>query len=162
LTWFQSFLACTKTITSQQGKQNSETLNRSQLVDGGFYPNEYEYPDGRVPSPPDNWEEFNQRLMQPRPSLSPSQFSDKAFRKFKRANAHAFKEKQVTTSVIPIIEGEIRDAKCVARDIPFTNLDHLTDGTLALGKPDLFYGARPKQLNRRIHDELSGSIIPST
>jgi len=100
--------------------------------------------------------------MQPRPSLSLSQFSDKAFRKFKQANAHAFKEKQVTTSVIPIIEGEIRDAKCVARDIPFTNLDHLTDGTLAPSKPDLFYSACLEQLDRRIRDKLSSSIIPST
>jgi hypothetical protein len=100
--------------------------------------------------------------MQPWPSLSPSQFSDKAFRKFKRANAHVFKEKQVTTLVIPIIEGEIKDAKCIARDIPFTNLDHLIDGTLAPSKPNLFYNAHPKQLDRRIHNELSGSIIPST
>jgi hypothetical protein len=151
--------------TTSKSKKSTTPYDRGfeqKLVDGGVYPDEYEYPDGRVPSPPDNWEEFNQRLMQPRPSLSPSQFSDEAFRKFKRANAHAFKEKQVTTSVIPIIEGEIRDAKCVAGDIPFTNLDHLTDGTLAPGKPDLFYGARPEQLDRRIRDELSGSIIPST
>jgi hypothetical protein len=100
--------------------------------------------------------------MQPQPSLSLLQFSDKAFRKFKQANAHAFKEKQVTTSIIPIIEGEIRDAKCVAKDILFTNLDYLTDGTLALGKLDLFYSACLEQLDKRICNELSSSIILST
>jgi hypothetical protein len=100
--------------------------------------------------------------MQPWPFLSLSQFSNKAFRKFKQANAHAFKEKQVTTLVIPIIKGKIRDAKCVAKDILFTNLDHLTNRTLAPSKPDLFYSACLKQLDRRIRDKLSGSIISLT
>jgi hypothetical protein len=86
--------------------------------------------------------------MQPRPSLSPAQLSNKAFRKFKRTNARAFKEKQVTTSMIPIIEGEIRDAKCVVGDIPFTDLDDLTDGTVVLGNLGLFHGARPEKLDR--------------
>jgi hypothetical protein len=100
--------------------------------------------------------------MQPRASLSPSKFSDQDFKDFKRANAHAFKEKQVTNTVIPIIEGKMGDGRCVAGDIPFNNLDHLTDGTIAPGKPDLFYGARPEQLDRRIRLELSSRIIPST
>jgi hypothetical protein len=63
---------------------------------------------------------------------------------FKRANAHAFKE-NVTDSVIPIIEGRIRDGRYVAGDIPFNNLDHPFDGIIAPGKPDLLYGARPEQ-----------------
>jgi hypothetical protein len=135
---------------------------QQNLIDGGVYPDEYEYPDGRVPLQPDNWEDINQRLAQPRLSLSPSKFSNEQFRKFKRADANAFKEKQVTTSVIPIIEGEIRDAKYVSGGIPFTNLDYLTNGTLVPGNPDLYYGARPEQLDRRVRDELSGHIISST
>jgi hypothetical protein len=63
--------------------------------------------------------------------------------------------------VISIIEGEIRDAKCVLEGILFTNLDHLTNGILVPGNPDLYYGARPEQLDRRVRDELSGHIIPS-
>jgi len=46
-----------------------------------------------------------------------------------------FKEKLVTTSVIPIMEGEVRDARYVSGGIQFTNLDHLTDGTLVPGNP---------------------------
>jgi hypothetical protein len=72
------------------------------------------------------------------------------------------KEKQVIISVISIIEGDIRDAKCVSGGIPFTNLDHLTDGTLVPGNPDIYYGARHEQLDRRVRKELSGHIIPST
>ena len=151
-----------KTTTSSRKSRPYDRDFEQKLVDGHVYLDEYEYPDGRVEPPPDDWEEINQMLVQARPSLSPSQFSDEAFRKYKRKNAHAFKENQVTASVIPTIEGEIRDAKCVAGGIPFTNLDDLTDGTLAPGNPDLFYGARPEQLDRRVRDKLSGHIIPST
>ena len=60
----------------------------------------------------------------------------------------------VTTAVIPIIEGEIKDAKCIGEGYPLNNLDALTDGTLAAGNPDHFYGVRPEQLNRQIRNEL--------
>jgi hypothetical protein len=40
--------------------------------------------------------------------------------------------------------------------------DPLTDGTIVPANPDLFYGARPKQLDRRIRDKFSSYIIPST
>jgi hypothetical protein len=48
----------------------------------------------------------------------------------------------VINSVIPIIEGKVGDGKYVAGDIPFNNLDYLTDSTIAPAKPDLFYGVR--------------------
>ncbi|KAL5331167.1 hypothetical protein ACEPPN_000696 [Leptodophora sp. 'Broadleaf-Isolate-01'] len=117
---------------------------QQNLVDGGVYPDEYKYPDSSIPPEPTNLEEIIQRLAQPRPSLSPSKFSDDKFRKFKLADTHASKEKQVMESVIPIIEGEIKDAKCISGGIPFTNLNHLTDGTLVPGNPDRYYGARPE------------------
>jgi len=135
---------------------------QQNLIDGGIYPHGYRYPDGRVPAKPNNWDEINQRLAQPRASLSPSKFSEEAYEKFVQADVDAFKEKQVTESVIPIVEGEVGDAKCRVGGIPFTNLDHLTDGTLVPGNPDLYYGARPEQLDRRVRNELSGHIVPST
>ncbi|KAL9127755.1 MAG: hypothetical protein Q9175_007672 [Cornicularia normoerica] len=135
---------------------------QQNLIDGGVYPDRYKYPDGRVSQRPANWEEINQNLAQPRPSLSPSRFSDEDFEEFQQADADASKEKQVTTSVIPIVEGDIGDAKCVSGGIPFTNLDPLTDGTLVPGNPDIYYGARPEQLDRRVRNELRGHIIPST
>lgn len=135
---------------------------QQNLIDSGVYPYAYEYPDGRVPGKPDNWEEINERLAQPRRSLSPLAFTEEAHEKFIRADAHAFKEKQISESVIPIIEGKIEDSRCTSRGIPFTNLDHLTDGTLVPGNPDRYYGARPEQLNRQVRNKLSGHIIPST
>ena len=158
----------TSTPTNKPSTDTSKTTgpyNRNfqqNLIDHGVYPDGYEYPDGQTPPRPDNWEEINRSLSLKRGSLSPSRFSDEDFRKYKRADAHAWKEKQITTSVIPIIEGDVGDAKCVSGGIPFTNLDHLTDGTLVPGNPDVYYGARPEQLDRQVRDELTGQIIPST
>lgn len=69
------------------------------------------------------------------------------FRKIQRAHVSASKEKQVLTSVILLIGGDIGDPKCVSGGIPLTNLEHLTDGKLVPGNPDIFYGSQ--QVDRR-------------
>lgn len=135
---------------------------QQKLIDGGIYPDEYEYFDGQVPPEPSNMEEINQRLIQCRSSLSSSRFSNENFKEFKRANGHALKENKVFKTVIPIIEGKIADDKCVEGDVSFTNLEPLTNNILTAAKPDLYYGARPEQLDRRVRDELNDRIIPST
>jgi hypothetical protein len=135
---------------------------QQHLVDHGIYPHAYEYPDGQIPPKPSNWSDIKERLARYRPSLSPSKFTEDMHEKFVRADAHAFKEKQITESVISIIEGDNGDARCVAGGIPFRNLDHLTDGTLVPGNPDRYCGARPEQLDRRIRSELDDQIVPST
>ncbi|KAK3321448.1 hypothetical protein B0T19DRAFT_445206 [Cercophora scortea] len=132
------------------------------LVDFGIYPDGYEYPDGRIPSEPGNLDEIARFLAEPRRSLSPTRCPNEHFRKFKRADTHAAKERQVTASVIPLIIGDVGDSKCVAGEIPFTNLDDLTDDSLVPGNPDLYYGARPEQLDRKVRAELEGCIVPST
>ncbi|MCJ1424273.1 hypothetical protein MMC29_002160 [Sticta canariensis] len=125
---------------------------RQNLIDGGIYPNVHQHHDDRIPAKPKNWKEINDRLARCRSSLSPSKFSEEAHEKFKRAAGHAYKEPQVSSAVIPIIEGEIRDARCVSGGIPFANLDHLTDGRLTPGNPDRYY----------VRNELSKYIIPTT
>jgi hypothetical protein len=155
----------TKATTNTSKTKSTGPYDRNflqNLIDHRVYPDEYEYPDGRVPPKPDNWAEIHEKLVQPRPSLSPSEFSDGDFRNFKRADAHAPKEKLVSESVIPIIEGKTGNARCISGGIPFTNLNHLTDGTLVAGNPDRYYGAPPEQLDRRVRNELAGDIIPST
>ncbi|KAH6976808.1 hypothetical protein EDB80DRAFT_757450 [Ilyonectria destructans] len=126
---------------------------QQHLIDYSVFPDDYEYPDGHLPLEPENLDDILRALRQPRASLSPSRFSNEDFRKFKRADTQASKERQVTTNVIPIIERDVRDGKCVAGEVPFTNLDHLTDGTLVPGNPDLYYGARPEQLDREVRRE---------
>ena len=156
----ETSLATKTTSTKSTGPY--DRAFQQNLIDGGIYPDGYEYPDGRAMPRPGNWKDINERLAQPRPSLSPSKFSEDDFRKFRRADAHASKEKQITTSVIPIVEGDIVDAKCVSGGVAFANLEHLTDGTLKPGNPDVYYGARPEQIERQVRTELSGRIQPTT
>ena len=132
------------------------------LIDNGIYPHGYRYSDGRVPPKPDNWDQFGQMLARPRPSLSPSRFGDAEFEDFVQADADAGKEQQVCESVLPYIEGRVADGRCRSGGVPFNNLEDLTDRPLTQGKPDVYYGARPEQLDRGVRDALSRHIIPST
>ncbi|MCJ1406137.1 hypothetical protein MMC19_000202 [Ptychographa xylographoides] len=135
---------------------------QQKLINGGVFPCGYEYPDGQEPAKPVNLEEIKQRLARPRPSLSPSIFSDEAHKEFVRADIHARKEIQVMTSVIPTITGIIQDLRGVSGGVPFTHLNNLTDDILTPGNPDLYYGARPEDLDKRILKELHCLIVPST
>ncbi|EED22704.1 conserved hypothetical protein [Talaromyces stipitatus ATCC 10500] len=135
---------------------------QQHLIDYGIYPHAYDYPDGRRPPKPSNWSEIKERLARPRASLSPSKFTEEAHESFVRSDANAFKEKQVTESVISMIEGNSGDVRCVSGGVTFGNFAPLTDGTLKPGNPDRYYGARPEQLRRDIRSELSGRIKPST
>jgi len=132
---------------------------QQHIIDYDIYPHGYRHLDGSVPTKPNNYGVFNQILAQPRPSLSPSIFNGEEFKKLVQADADASKEKQVSESVIPLIEGKVRDAKCRSGGIPFTNLDPLTDSTLKPSNPDVYYGARPKQLSRKVREELGGRIV---
>jgi hypothetical protein len=109
---------------------------------------------------PSNWAEINKRLAQPRPSLSPSQFTEAAFEAFQRTNEDALTEATVMSKAFPIIAG--------TPDIPsqenllFGNLKHLTDGSITKAKPDFYDGSRPADLDKRIREELGPYIVPST
>lgn len=100
--------------------------------------------------------------MVPRRSMSPSRATEDDFQKFQAADAAAFKEKQVSESVIPLIDGTIRNAQCRSGGVVFRNLDPLTDGTIKPGNPDIYEGARPEQLARSVRNELGGMIVPTT
>lgn len=148
----------TKTTSTTAYNRNFQ----QNLVDHGVYPPGYKYPDGQKPAKPNNWLELNERLAQPRASLSPSKFSEQEFEEFREADMNASKEKPIVRLAIPIIEGHIDDVRCMGGDYSFGNFAPLTDGTLANANPDHFFGARPEQLSRQIRDELSDFIVPST
>ena len=72
------------------------------------------------------------------------------------------RQRRMSKLVIPIIEGDVGDSKCVSGGVPFNNLNHPTDDTLKPSNLDAYYGAHPEQLHRRVCDELSGHIVPYT
>lgn len=98
----------------------------------------------------------------PRPSLSPSRFSDSAFKTFRQNDAQAKDEDDVKLYVVPTITGAKHINHPSATNTQFANLEPLTDGTIAPAQPDMYYGAYPEQLDRSIRDDLGHHIIPST
>lgn len=106
-------------------------------------------------------EEVKTVLVVPRPSLSPSRFSDGAFAMFQETNAQAKDEDDVLADVIPTIG--TREANYPsARNTIFGHLDPLTDGTIVTPKPDIYYGTVPEQLDATVRNELGHYIVPST
>ncbi|PYH88588.1 hypothetical protein BO71DRAFT_132180 [Aspergillus ellipticus CBS 707.79] len=132
------------------------------LIDHGIYPSGYEYPDGQEPEPPENQDAIHERLAKSRLSLSCENFASPEFKAFKRTAYQALSESQVVATVIPLIEGKSGSSRCTGASNPFTNLAPLTDGTVARARPDMFDGARPETLNKRIRTELSDRIIPAS
>ncbi|KAK5069073.1 hypothetical protein LTR51_008858, partial [Lithohypha guttulata] len=89
-------------------------------------------------------------------------FTDRNFNEFQAADDDASKEKEITISVIPFIEGSCRDGRCRNGGIPFRNLDPLTNGTIVPGNPDRYYGARPELLKVEVREELNHLIVPTS
>lgn len=155
----------TERSTRTPGTSAYDRNFEQKLSDHGFYYDFDPYPD--------NQKDIDERLARSRASLSPSRFNDDDFRKFKDAEFYdPFDENIDKTSVIPTLEGNIDDPKCVGGDCAFRNLAPLiklisdepagTNSELAQAKPDRFYGARPEQLAREIRNDLHDQIIPST
>ncbi|KAL8765915.1 MAG: hypothetical protein Q9209_007158 [Squamulea sp. 1 TL-2023] len=122
------------------------------LMDHGIHPN-------NRTQKPHNWEEIQRKMAQPRPSLSPSTFSNGAFETFQQANDEALTEAIVMRKPFPIISGDADIPS--AGELLFGNLKPLTDGTLVDAKPDFYDGARPAQIDRQIRAELGSYITPS-
>ena len=93
--------------TSSKTKKSSayDPAFKQHLIDHGIYPHGYDYGGDDDSVYPDNWEEINDRLAQPRPSLSPSRFAREEFRTFEKTNMQALTEDKVMSKVFPIIAG---------------------------------------------------------
>ncbi|KAI9841528.1 MAG: hypothetical protein M1837_000629 [Sclerophora amabilis] len=149
--------------TAKTSHRKSSAYHRDfeqHLIDHGVYPSHYDFLDDRESQRPKNEEEILDRLALPRPSLSPSRFSNNAFDNFVRTNSRALTEPMVMRNLIPTISGDANIPS--AGELPFGNLEPLTDGTLVDAKPDFYDGARPAQIHGRIREELSSHITPST
>ncbi len=129
------------------------------LIDHSVYPEGYEYPDDRQTPEPGDLDEIRQRLAMPRPSLSPSQFTDSDFQKFKRANTRGIDEGEVMRKVLPMLYGDADIPN--KQDLLFTRLESITNETTVVPKPDFYDGARLRDIDKRVREDLGPYIIPT-
>jgi hypothetical protein len=88
---------------------------------------------------------------------------EERFEEFALADAQISSENKATQRVIPMIQGAIRDDRYVdGRGIAFNNLVDILRGRGHKAKPDVYYGARPEQLDREVRKNLSSYIEPSS
>lgn len=146
---------------SETATKNSSPYDgnfKQLLIDSGFFPDGYEYPDGRVPPTPDNMDEIERALKRgPLPSL----VSDEDCKELRRVESRVDKEAAVASRLVPIMRRGAEDLGCVAEGITFDNLGRLINAPLVAGSPDLYCGARPEQLDAQVRTKLHGHIVPS-
>ena len=121
------------------------------LIDGGI-----DLPSRRHPSA--NHQEWNEVLIQPRRSLSPSRMSDGHYHRFVDAADDARNETDVMSFVLPTIVGKRRYP--YRTNVRLGNLDPVADG-LVVPQPDYYEGERIGRGSRQLRDQLNKSIVPS-
>ncbi|KAM3447380.1 hypothetical protein MY3296_008775 [Beauveria thailandica] len=154
-------LSTKATSVSSRAKRSSayDKDFEQNLIDHNIYPKGYEYPNDNSIPEPSNLDDIVEALAAPRASLSPSQFPRSRFKTFALANDRVISEGKVMSGILPTI--------CGTADIPnegnlaFTNLDSMTDGTTVDAVPDSYDGSLPRDINKRVRQELNKAIIPT-
>ncbi|GAB0139110.1 hypothetical protein EsDP_00007325 [Epichloe bromicola] len=150
------------TSVSSKSKRSSayDKDFEQNLVDNRIYPKGYEYPDDDSIPEPRNLDDIVQALSAPRASLSPSRLPRSAFKTFTLANDRVISEGKVISDILPTIRGNTDIPS--EGNLPFTNLDSITDGTTVDAVPDLYDGSYPKTLHKIVRQDLSKMITPTS
>ena len=106
-----------------------------------------------------NHHEWNEILIQPRPSLSPSRMSDGHYDRFVKAIDEAENEGEVMSHVLPKIVGNPRYPS--RQNVQLGNLDPIAERLVA-PQPDYYEGDLPGLGNRQLRRQLDTSIVPSS
>ena len=143
--------------STRKSRSSYDSNFKQNLIDGGIYPEGYELDDTNEAR---NLDAIHEALPVPRASLSPSRFSDGAFKEFRRTNDRAAGETRVIADVLTIIEGKGRHKHHNGGpDHPFNHLQPFTK-YLPIAKPDTYDGALPAQIDRRVRRDLGRHIVP--
>ncbi|KAK4181971.1 hypothetical protein QBC35DRAFT_510807, partial [Podospora australis] len=150
----------TKATTVSKTKPSSAYNDdfEQHMIDYNIYPPFHDFPDDRPTLKPDNLGEHRQVFSTSRPSLSPSHFTESKFENFQRKNKTS-SEGTVMCNVIPIIAGDSNILN--ERNLPFTNIESMTEGATVKAVPDFFDGARPGDVDKAVRNDLSQLIIPT-
>ena len=106
-----------------------------------------------------NHGEWNEVLIQPRPSVSPSRMSNGYYERYTKAADSARNENEVMSRVFPKIVGDPRYPSC--ENAKLGELRPLMKG-LVVPQPDYYEGEIPGLGNRQIRRQLKSSIVPSS
>jgi hypothetical protein len=87
-------------------------------------------------------------------------FSDEEFRNF-RSLCLGARDKPEVTKILWTLIDTYDEGHPYALKTEFDNLAKLTDETLAPAVPDVYYGARPKEVAFKVRKELDEFIVPS-
>ncbi len=131
------------------------------LIDHNIYPLGYRYPTPNLElSPkPRNLDDIKQRLKHRRSSVD--KLDEVDYAAFFQMETESTQEDEPTSTIIHTIQGKIEDGRCVSGKKRFNNLALFTKVLPVSGNPDLYYGARPGQLDQQVRKDLSTLIEPS-
>ncbi|TWU71214.1 hypothetical protein ED733_000263 [Metarhizium rileyi] len=147
-------------VSFKSKRSSAYTKNFEQdLIDNKIYPEGYEHPADRSTPEPNNLDDIIQGLSDPRASLSPSRFSQSAFKSFKQANSRVISEGKVMSSILPIICGHT--TILYEGNLQFTNLDSITSDATVPAVPDLYDGSYPQDIRKEVRRDLTKTIIPT-
>ncbi|PNY27399.1 Uncharacterized protein TCAP_02660 [Tolypocladium capitatum] len=149
-------------VGNRSRKSSAYSKNfEEHLIDHGVYPASYEYDDDYTHAEPRNLDLLHDQLLAPRASLSPSAFSQPHFRDFQRKNNQVTFERDVMSTVFPIICGDRDNSN--RQNVLFTGLEPITDNTAVKPKPDFFDGARLQDLSQGLRKDqyLRSTVIPT-
>ncbi|KAL9621168.1 MAG: hypothetical protein Q9160_004419 [Pyrenula sp. 1 TL-2023] len=161
-----------KSLSQRQPNNPSNisfTSDTSQPLKSSAYDRDFEQKciDHNIQMPwedtePENWQTLQQRLAYPRPSLSSPQFSDGAFKRFRKAEAEARDEDDINREILPTILGEKQHDYPSAGNVVFRNIDDMAPDIFKKSKPDLYWEVRPAQIDQKVRQDLNRQIISST
>ncbi|KAI9829012.1 MAG: hypothetical protein M1832_000035 [Thelocarpon impressellum] len=153
--------SCPSAVQAKRRRTNAYHADFEQhLITNGIFPPHYQHGCARAPAPrPKNEKELMARLLQPRASLSDVQLTAQKWNDFVRREVDATNEDMMMRMPFQDIAGAADISK--SNNKAFTNLVHLTDGTIVDAKPDHFDGTRPEHIHARILAELGEYIWPS-
>lgn len=109
---------------------------------------------------PRNRSEIKDRMVQRRRSLSPSTFSETDFASFRTATEAAATEKMLMAAAFPTMTGSATIPH--GEDLPFANLEKLTNDDNADARPDFFDGCSTGELRKEVRKKLDKYISPSS
>ncbi|KND91953.1 hypothetical protein TOPH_03471 [Tolypocladium ophioglossoides CBS 100239] len=155
-TWRTRSASSERDLTDDTGTCDSAFMRH--LVDHGIYPPAYESPDGQ-PLLRTTWLRFKRACSSD--ALRYFKMPTGEYELFVEAEDLASLMWGEQISLLPIVGGHSESSNSSGQHVLFTNVDHLTDGSLAAARPGIYHGSPQEQINSRVLATSSTQIAHS-